>query len=135
MIYVKSGNNSVVVQLGDKATNPINPYWTWKLTDKDSMETTIFTADDWSPVPHIWNGFTISVATYSGLTSGIINLPAQEYSFQIYEMSNPYDLDINNAVGLAYSGLLVVEGTFSTPVSYTQSNATPHVVYRNQDRL
>ena len=136
MIYLNQvGPSKVVITLYDNCKNVVNPYFTWKLIDKDSDVITIFTADDYSPVPYYWSAFTFSVSPTPGLTSGIINIPASTFTYEVYEMENPYDLNLNNSLGMVKSGILIIEATFSAPLAYTQSNNTPTPVYRNQNRI
>jgi hypothetical protein len=136
MIYLKqSGSTKVVATLYEKCKNQVNPYFTWKLTEKDSNAITIFCADDFSYAPYYWNAFTISVSTtQSGATHGIINIPASIFSYEVYEMKNPYDLNLKNAVGLVENGLITINATYSVQAS-TMSNTNTINVYRNQNRI
>jgi hypothetical protein len=123
MLYLSnSGPTRVVVTLYENCSNITNPYFTWKLVNKDTLAETIFTQLDFSSVPYYFNYFTISVATYSGLTAGIIDVPAGQYQYYVYEMANPYDLDLQNAVGLVENGILNVGAIFSTQSIFTASN-------------
>lgn len=135
MLYLGyTGSTSVTVTLYEKCSNQLNPYFTWRINDKDSNVETIFTADDYSSSPYYYNTFTISVASPEGLTSGIIDINAGQYSYEIYEMSNPYDLDLNNAIGIVEKGLITINATYSQIQSYTSSSSTTNV-YRNQNRV
>lgn len=135
MLYLSyTGSTAVTVTLYDKCVNVVNPYFTWKLIDKDSNDEYIFTADDFSYAPYYWNSFTISIATPVGLTSGIIDIPASQYKYEIYEMANQYDLNLDNAIGLVENGLLTINGTYTPIQTYTASISTTDV-YRNQNRI
>jgi len=123
MLYLSnSGDNRVVVTLYENCSNITSPYFTWKLVNKDTLAETIFFQQDSSPFPYYFNYFTVSVATYSGLTAGIIDVPSGQYQYYIYEMANPYDLDLTNAIGLVENGILNVAGQYSTQSVFTASN-------------
>ena len=135
MLYLSyTGSTAVTVTLYDKCVNVFNPFFTWRLIDKDSNDEYVFTADDFSYAPYYWNSFTISIATPVGLTSGIIDIPASQYKYEIYEMADQYDLNLDNAIGLVENGLLTVNGTYSPIQSYTASSNVTEV-YRNQNRI
>jgi hypothetical protein len=134
MIYLNSGTNSIVATLYERCSNIINPYFTWRLIDKDSDATYIFYADDTSRAPYYWNSFTVSVAVGSA-TAGFVNIPPSTYSYEVYEMTNPYDLNLNNSLGIVENGIITYNATFSRPKSFTQSNDDVTIVYRNQNRI
>lgn len=135
MLYLGwTGSSILTVTLYDKCQNVYNPYFTWQLIDKDSNEEYIFTSDDFSHAPYYWNTFTVSVSGVVGLTAGIIDIPQSQYRYNVYEMANPYDLNLSNAIGLVENGLLTVIGSYSQIQSYTASSNTTEV-YRNQNRI
>lgn len=135
MIYLSyTGSTAVVATLYELCQNQVNPFFTWRLIDKDSNDEYIFTADDYSSVPYYWSAFTISVATPSAATAGVIWVPAGQYTYEVYEMTNQYDLNLSNAVGLVETGLVTINPTYSAIQSYTQSNNTTEV-YRNINRI
>jgi hypothetical protein len=112
MIYLLSGeDNNAIVTLYEATTNLVNPHYTWKLENKTTKVETIFTSEDNSDAPWSYNSFTISVATYSGLTAGIINCPVGEYEYIIYEMPDNYNLNIASASGIVEYGILKIVGT------------------------
>lgn len=137
MLYLNpEGPSKVVVTLYERCKNLVNPYFTWKLIDKDSDLITIFYANDFSPVPYYWNTFTFSVSPTQSLpVDGIINIPASTYAYEVYEMENPYDLDLNNSLGMVENGILTIFATHSNIIAYTQSNTDVTPVYRNQNRI
>lgn len=134
MLYLNSQPKSLVVTLYEKCKNVFNPYFTWKLIDKDSDATYLFYADDNSYSPYYWNSFTVSVGVGSA-TAGYVNISPSIYSYEVYEMSNPYDLDLNNSLGMVENGLLTYNATFSETASFTQSNDNVTFVWRNQNRI
>lgn len=137
MIYLNQvGKTNVVTTFYENCVNRVNPFFAWKITDKDSNEVTTFCADDFSLIPNYWNIFSITLSpTMSGPTQGIINIPASIYTYQVYEMANQYDLNLNNAIGLVETGLITINATYTPPLSYTQSNNDITLVYRNQNRI
>lgn len=135
MLYLSwTGSTAVTVTLYEKCQNQINPYFTWRFIDKDSNDKYVFTADDFSYAPYYWNSFTISIATPSAATAGVINIPAGQYKYEVYEMATQYDLNIDNAIGLVENGLVTINATYSEIQSYTASSSITNV-YRNQNRI
>lgn len=135
MIYLSyTGSSVATVTLYEKCQNQINPYFTWKFIDKDSNDEYIFTADDFSTAPYYWNSFTISIATPSAPTAGVIYITGGQYKYEVYEMANQYDLNLSNAIGLVENGLVTINITYSEIQSYTASSSTTNV-YRNQNRI
>ena len=136
MIYLnETGSSRVVITLYDNCKNVVNPFFAWKLTDKDSNDITIFTAEDNSPVPYYWSSFTFSVSPDIDPFNGVINIPASTFTYEVYEMANQYDLDLSNSLGMVKNGILIIEATFSAPIAYVETNNTPTPVYRNQNRI
>jgi hypothetical protein len=123
MLYLNNtGDSRVVVTLYENCSNITNPYFTWKLVNKDTLAQKIFYQNDFSPMPYYFNYFTISIATPEGLTAGVIDIPSGQYQYYVYEMSTPYDLNLANAVGLVENGILNVDAVFSTQSVFTASN-------------
>jgi hypothetical protein len=118
MIRLREGlTNSVVVTLNSGTGSN---YYTWFLVNKDSQQEFTFTSDDVSTSPLYYNQFNIRVATQSGLTAGVINIPYGEYTYTIYNMPNAYNLNIASASSVAEVGLLRYGGT----QSYNRPEAT-----------
>ena len=137
MLYLNyTGDTEVTVTLYEKCSNQVDPYFLWRFINKDTNDEILFTTEDHSTAPYYYNSFTISVATYSGLTAGIIQVPdgTGQYKYEIYEMANQYDLDPLNAIGLVENGLVTINVTYSNIQSYTQSNMTVNV-YNNLNRI
>jgi hypothetical protein len=131
MIYLNDGQNVVTVTLYEKSTS-VQPYYTWELERKGTFDTVVFFQTDSSYAPWYWNAFTISVATYSGLTAGIIQANSGEWTYTVYEMSNPYDLNLNNAIGVVETGICIINGTYSQTESYTGTQNATITYYKNQ---
>lgn len=134
LILSPTQSNVVNVTLYENSTNLVNPYFTWKIKNKQSLEETIFFQTDSSDVPWYYNSFTLSISTTPGLTAGIINVKSGEYQYFVYQMNNPYDLNLNNAVKEVENGILVVTATYSQLQTYTQSSGIMNV-YQNMDRI
>lgn len=122
MLNLNNGVNEITVTLYEYCQNIVNPYFTFELYRKGTFDNIVFTQLDHSSAPWYYNSFTVSVATQSGLTQGIIDIQPGEYIYNIYEMSQPYILATTSAVGLVETGLLILNPTFSAIASYTQSD-------------
>jgi hypothetical protein len=115
MIYLNPGTNSVIVTLYEKCINILNPYFLWQIENKTTKEVTFFYQNDSSDVPWYYNSFTFSVATAAGLTAGILNNPPGEYTYTVWEMSGPYNLNVGSASNPnpVETGILKIVGTAS----------------------
>lgn len=112
-----SGTSSVVVTLFENCINQIDPYFTWQLVRDGSLNNIIFTADDISPNPNVYNKFVLSIGSQSsGLTHGVIPVQSGQYNFYVYEMTSQYDLNLNNNIGMVKTGILnVVQNPITSP--------------------
>lgn len=138
MIYLQPNqSNEVIVTLWEQTQNILNPFYTWQLTDIDTKNTITFTSNENSVVPYYFNAFTISVvsiaatATPYGLTNGTIYTNAGNFDYVVYEMVNPYDLNLNNKIGVVECGLLNIAGTYSNYVVNTANDNATIVVNKN----
>lgn len=134
MIHLTFGDsNSVILRLTKVATI-LDPYYTFEIINQQSKDVVIFTADNISPIPLIYDEFVLTSTTQSvGLTQGIIdNLPGV-YTYNIYETQFQYNLNIGSASFLR-SGELVISGPndFSYN-SYTQSDNNTTSVFDIKD--
>jgi len=112
----------VIATLREKSSNIVNPYYTWKIVNKNSFDEYIFSADNNSQSPY-YDSFTMSVGTPSSLTSSVvIYADAGQYDYFVYEMNTNWDLDLNSSLGLVEMGIMIISGTDSSPVSFTESN-------------
>lgn len=132
MLYLNPDNsNLLVVTLYEKSNNLVNPYFTWKLTNKTTYEETIFYQDDSSTVPYYFNSFTVSVSSAESLTAGVIDVNYGEYEYEIYEKSSPYQLTISTNDNLVESGLLIVLTNSQEIAGYTGSDTDTIKAYTN----
>jgi len=121
------GTSSAILRLTKVATI-LNPYYTFELIDQQTRETIVFTADNISPVPLIYDEFILTSTTQSpGLTQGILNVEKGVYTYNVYETQFQYNLNLGSASFLR-TGELVIDGsndfTYST---FTQSINTVNV--------
>jgi hypothetical protein len=131
MIYLSTGTNSIVVTPYQRATS-IQPYYTFQIIRKGTFEEVIFYQNDTSYAQWYWSEFQITVApTQSGLTAGIIVANSGEWTYNIYEMASPYDLNLSNAITLCQTGILIINGTYSTNQEYDQTDNSDIKYYKN----
>ena len=105
-------------------------YYTWKITNRDTFEETIFSPDDFSDSPY-YDAFTISVGLTVSLTSSVcLNIHPAQYDFAVYQMPTNHNLDLSQANFMAESGILQVVGPdFSyvhpqlDPIAFTASDS------------
>jgi hypothetical protein len=113
----------VVVTLREKS-NLINPYYTWRLINKNSFDEWIISPDN-NSTSNYYDAFTISIGVNFNPTSSVIIDAVQgQYDYFIYEMNTEYDLDLLNSLGLMESGILEIIGTAPSIISFTGSNDT-----------
>lgn len=130
MIYLNTGDNEVVLNLYARSNNVLNPYFIFKITNRDTFLETIFTADDYSISPYDFNSFTMSVGTVFGPTAGqILDIPGQ-YDLDVYETNTQYDLIISTVSNLVKNAILNIGNTYSQPASFTQSLTYDVAVFR-----
>jgi len=125
-------SNPVTTTLYEKCYNILNPFFTWKVIDRNGYNEYIFTADDNSTSPYYYNSFTISVGIGSA-TAGYFNGNPGEYHYYIYEKSTQYDLTISDNDRLVEVGLLYITSTSSEPTSFTQSDNDIVHYFKNLD--
>jgi hypothetical protein len=97
----------------------VNPYFLWQLTDKDSHQVTLFTANDFSNAPYYYSTFTVSNTGISA-TAGGVSLMGGQFEYIVYEMTQPYNLIVGSAVGIVRQGLLTISPTSSVQLTAPQ---------------
>ena len=91
------GTSSVILRLTKVATI-LDPYYTFEVINQQSKEVVIFTSDNISPIPLIYDEFTLISTTQSvGLTQGTIDSLPGVYTYNIYETQYQYNLDLASA--------------------------------------
>lgn len=130
MIYLNNGINSITLTLYEKA-NQTQPYYTFQIIRKGSFEEVVFYQDDNSFAPFYWSSFTISVGTISGLTQGEIVANPGEWTYNVWEMTTPYNLSYTQSVGLVETGILIIGGTSTSDIEYSGNDAAQIIYYKN----
>ena len=130
MIYLNNGANTITITPYEKSTQT-QPYYTWQIIRKGSFEEVVFYQDDSSYAPWYWSSFVINVGTVSGLTQGQIVANPGEWTYNIWEMTTPYNLSYTQSIGLVETGILIINGTYSQDKEYTGNDESTIVYYRN----
>jgi hypothetical protein len=130
MIYLNNGVNTITVTPYEKSSQT-QPYYTWQLIRKGSFDEIVFYQDDSSYAPFYWSSFTVSVGTVSGLTQGQIVASFGEYTYNIWEMTTPYNLSYTQSIGLVETGILIINGTYTPDTEYSGNDDATIVYYRN----
>lgn len=133
MIYVSTTQSSTLI-----TTTPQNRLslatnnFTWKITNRDSFVEYTFAPENYSNSLY-YASFTLSVGTPTSSTGSnvVLNLDAGEYHYSIYQTTNPYDLTLTSSLGLVEVGILIVDGTSSTPQQFTASNQDTVRVFKD----
>jgi hypothetical protein len=136
MIYLEYlGTSSVILRLTKVATI-LNPYYTFELVNQQSKDVLVFTSDNLSPIPLIYDEFEwVSVTGSMGLTQGVINVEKGIYTYNVYETQYQYNLDLGSASFLR-SGELVISGSNDFTYSiFTQSDLNTTSVFDIKDYL
>jgi hypothetical protein len=131
MLHLINGTNSVLTATLYEKSNQLQPYYTWQLIRKGSFDEVIFYQNDSSYVPWYWNSFDISVGLTLGLTQGKIIANPGEYTYNVYEMTAPYNLSYTQSIGLVETGILIISGTYTGDQSYSETDDDTIVYYKN----
>lgn len=128
LIVNGEGTTMVTVTLYEKCNLP-NPYFTWQVQRKGSLDQIIFYQDDISMSPYYFNQFNLIVATTSvGLTAGVVPLTPGEWNYYVWEQSSPYILATSS--NMVETGLLIVTGTYSQDPIYNGLDTNTIPIYR-----
>jgi len=130
MIYLNNGVNVITVTPYEKSTQT-QPYYTWQIIRKGTFDEVVFYQDDSSYAPFYWSSFTISVGTVSGLTQGQIVANFGEWTYNIWEMTTPYNLSYTQSIGLVETGILIINGTYTPDTEYTGNDDSQIIYYKN----
>jgi hypothetical protein len=124
----------VIATLKEKTSNLLNPYYVWKLVNRDSFEEYVIAPDDNSN-SYYYDSFTMSVGTPFVSTGAdvIIDAVPGQYDYFVYEVSIEYDVDLTSIVGEVENGILIIEGNQSkisdTAIVFTASNSDTTKVF------
>jgi hypothetical protein len=130
MIYFNDGENVVTITPYEKSTQ-IQPYYTWQIIRKGTFDEVIFFQEDSSYAPWYWSSFTISVGINDDPSQGQIIANPGEWTYNIWEMTTPYNLNISESVRLVESGILIINGTYATDSEYTGNDTSQIIYYKN----
>lgn len=133
MIYLhQTASNTVIVTLSEN-TVTYNPYYMWEIISYDTENKYYFTGDDFSAAPYNYNQFSFSVVNGAtmGLTQGIIPAPNGNYIYNVYETIIQYDIDVANSIKKVEVGLLNIVGSGTTINTYTASDDSTIITYKN----
>lgn len=136
MIYLDYlGTSSIILRLTKVATI-LNPYYTFELINQQSNNVVVFSSDNLSPIPLIYDEFLwTSVTGSQGLTQGVINVEKGVYTYNVYETQFQYNLNLGSASFLR-SGELVIDGPNDFTYSiFTQSDNSTTSVFDVKDYL
>lgn len=116
MILNQYSNNQVILTLSESVVYTGSPvYFLFKLTSLTTHNEKLFTASDLSTNIVRYNKFdwVLTGSTNENLTNGIISIdPDNEFYLDVYQMSNPTNLDISGTTGTIIERQLVqVKGT------------------------
>jgi hypothetical protein len=121
--------NNVIVTLRE-LTSISNPYYLFEFTSQDTNESKIFTGVELSQNVNRYNKFNIELTSGAeDLLNSVINLPIKGfYTYHIYSMVDPTNLDLANITELVEMGKVYVNDTIK-PIkkSYTGGNNTKTV--------
>lgn len=127
LIISATQSTKVATTFYEKATIP-NPYYTWKLVDRNTFQEYFFYSEDFSNAPTYYNYFTISVGTLSA-TAGYVDIKPGEFHYTVYQQTTPYDLTDSDTI--VEVGILICNGTSSTLPSYVINDNATVVVWNN----
>ena len=128
----KNSVNRVVVTLTEKVTITAPVYFLFEFISDDTLKSKIFTATDISNNICRYNEFTIEETDgVEDLLNGVIDLePNGYYHYNIYQMSDPTNLDIDLTDGIVEKGKVYFKGDIK-PVrtSYTDNDENTYIAY------
>ena len=132
LYYMKSisqtGTSSVIFRL-NKISQWLNPYYIFSLENQNSKIITIFTGDDISNYPLIYNEFEWVNGVSFSATASRFDLDSGNYFLNIYETQYQYDLNLGSA-SLIYTNEIKIEGTpVPEIISFTQSDSDTIVYF------
>jgi len=133
MIYLNQDNtNNVVLTLTENVTLTGDTFYLFEFISDDTRVSKLFTADDLSTNTCRFNQFDITVTGGTeNLTGGTINLdPVGYYKYNVYQMSDPYNLSISGTSGIVETGKLYLSGiTKPDMISYTGNTSKNNDLY------
>ena len=129
---IKNQTNRVIFTATENATLSAPVYFLFELISDDTKQSKIFTCPDTSTNVCRFNEFLIEVTTGAeDLLNGVINLELNGfYKYNIYQMSDPTNLDIASASGIVENGKLYLQGDLKpVTTSYNDNEENNYIVY------
>jgi len=129
---LKNQTNRVVFTATENVTLSAPVYFLFELISDDTKESKIFTGSDISNNTCRYNEFLVEVTTGTeNLLDSIINLELNGYyKYNIYQMSDPTNLDIASASGIVENGKLYLQGDLKpVTTSYNDNEENNYIVY------
>jgi len=129
---LKNQTNRVIVTASENVTISAPVYFLFELISDDTKKTKIFTGTDISNNTCRYNEFLIEVTTGAeDLLDSVINLELNGYyKYNVYQMSDPTNLDISSTDGIVENGKLYLQGD-SKPVTtaYNDNEDNKYIAY------
>lgn len=129
---LKNEVNRVVVTLTENVTIPSPVYFLFEFISDNSLSNKVFTATDISPNICRYNEFMIEETDgVEDLLDGVINLePNGYYKYNVYQMSDPTNLDISLTDGIVEKGKVYFKGDIKpVKTSYTENDDNQYITY------
>ncbi len=129
----KNQINRVIFTASENVTISAPVYFLFELISDDTKQSKIFTGSDVSNNTCRYNEFLVEVTegTENPLDS-IINLELNGYyKYNIYQMSNPTNLDVASASGIVETGKLYLKGDLKpVTTSYNDNEDNNYIAYQ-----
>jgi len=123
----QTGTSSIVFRL-NKVSQYISPFYIFELENQNSKVKTIFTSDDISQYPLIYNEFEWVNGVSFSATQSKFNLDSGNYFLNIYETEYQYDLNIGSA-SLLYTNEIKIEGSVIPTTIFYEGGDNETIVY------
>ena len=124
--------NRVVITATEKTTITAPVYYLFELISDSTKFAKVFTASDISNNICRYNEFIVEITDGAeDLLNGVINLNINGYySYLVYQMSDPTNLDISLTSGVVETGKMYLQGD-KKPVtsSYTDNDNNTYTAY------
>ena len=130
---LKNQTNRVIFTASENATLSAPVYFLFELISDDTKESKIFTGTDISNNTCRYNEFLIEVTTGAeDLLDSVINLELNGYyKYNVYQMSDPINLDIASASGIVENGKLYLQGDLKpVTTSYNDNEDNNYIAYQ-----
>ena len=130
---IKNQTNRVIFTATENATLSAPVYFLFELISDDTKESKIFTGSDISNNICRYNEFLVEVTTGTeDLLDSIINLELNGYyGYNIYQMSDPTNLDIASTGGIVETGKLYLKGDLKpVTTSYNDNEDNNYIAYQ-----